>query len=131
MSALEFMSADHVAAMNALLEDAPQVRKACAGLSGDRSMGYRLVGGPDGADVHWTVTFTDTVRFFLTEQMTPDVLFVGDWRQMIRASKASRDGEQLDPAVSIVGDAAVLAEIGPVMETARSVATLPITFPDA
>lgn len=127
---MEFMSADHVSAMNALLEDAPQVRKACAGLSGDRSMAYRLVDGPDGAEVHWTVTFTDTVRFFLTEHVTPDVLFVGDWRQMIRASKANRNGEQLDPGVSIVGDSAVLAEIGPVLETARSVATVPITFPD-
>jgi hypothetical protein len=127
---MEFMSEEHVAAMNALLEDAPQVREACAQLDRPRTMSYRLADGPAGRDVHWAVTFTDTVRFSLDEKAEPDVLLVGSWTQMIRASRANRHGEQIDPGVSIEGDAAVLAEVGPVLEASRAAATLPVQFPD-
>ena len=131
MSAVEFMSAEHVAAMNALLEDAPSVRKACSELPVPRVMAYRLADGPDGGDVHWAMTFTDTVRFSLQEHPEPDVCFVGDWTKMILASQGSREGEPQDPNLTIEGDAAVLAEIGAALEVARSVATVPVDFPIA
>lgn len=126
---MEFMSEQHVASMNALLEDAPEVREACAGLSRPRTMAYRLTSGPTGADVHWTLSFSDTARFSLQEHPAPDICFVGDWRRMIQASQSARTGEPLDPQLDIEGDAAVLAEIGPVMEIARAVATVPVEFP--
>src|SRR5688500_6663174 len=99
-----FMYADHVAAMNAILEDNPAVRAACATLPQPRAMSYRLADGHDGNTVHWTTTFSDTARFSLVEHPSPDIVFVGDWRQMVRASKANRDGETVDPGVTVEGE---------------------------
>lgn len=126
---MEFMSAEHIAAMNAILEGDPAVRAACTGLSRPYEMTYVLSDGPGGGDVHWTITFGDTMRFSLHEVPSADVRFIGDWKQMIRASSAGRRGEQVDAGVTIEGDTAALAEISPVLEVGRDVATMPVDFP--
>ncbi|PKW16227.1 hypothetical protein [Saccharopolyspora spinosa] len=126
---MEFMSVEHVAAMNKLLQDAPDVRSACTQLSRARVVSYLLTGGPNGEEVHWTITFGDTVQFSLEEASSPDARFVGDWTQMIRAVSAGRGGAQVDAGVSIDGDGSVLAGINTTLETARAVATVPVEFP--
>ncbi|WP_068800738.1 hypothetical protein [Pseudonocardia sp. HH130630-07] len=127
------MSPEHVTAMNALLRDDPTVRAACARVPGRRVLAYRLADGPGGRDVHWTVTVGGTggtVRFGLDEVPDPDVLVVGEWPRMIRATRASRDGVEQDPGCTAEGDTAVLAEIGEALAVARAVATLPVEFPE-
>jgi hypothetical protein len=124
-----FMSSEHVAAMNELLDASADVRIACAALPQPRVMAYALEDGPDGRTVHWAVSFHGTVRFSLDPAPEPDVLLRGDWRRMMRASDANRRGETADPDVSVEGDVGVLEEIGPVLELARSVATLDVEFP--
>lgn len=127
-----FMSQEHVDAMNELLERSADVREACAatptGPAG-RVLAYRLTDGPEGSTVRWSITFTDTVRFALEEHPSPDVTFVGDWSRMIRAARASRAGEPLDPGVEVVGDLEVMAAVGPAFAAAQAVATLPVEFP--
>lgn len=127
---MQFMSPQHVAAMNELLDASAEVRAACAALPEPRAMGYELTNGPDGETVHWTVSFNGTVQFSLDRAERADVGFKGDWAQMIRATRANRDGGAVDPGVTVAGDPAALAEIGPVLERARSVATLPVEFPE-
>lgn len=78
----------------------------------------------------WTMTCSDTARFSLQEDPSADVTFAGDWALMIRSSRANRDGVAADPGLAMEGDASVLAEITPVLEVARSVATRPVSFPE-
>lgn len=126
---MEFMSADHIATMNALLRDAPTVRAACARLGQPRVLSYYLTDGPGGEPVHWTVTFGETVQFSLAEASTSDVRFVGDWTRMIQAARASQNGDKADSGVSLEGDHSVFAEINAVLETARAVATVDVDYP--
>ena len=126
---VDFMSQEHVDLMNALLAPSEDVRAACAQLAGPRTLGYALTDGPDGADVHWRVTCADTVRFSL-DAGPADVLLVGDWAQMIRASRATRDGEVIDAGVRVEGDASVVGEVGRILEVARSVAVVDVSFPE-
>ena len=125
-----FMSPEHVAAMNDLLDHSAEVRTACSVLRQPRVLAYELSNGPDGRTVHWTVTFDRTVHFSLEPSEQPDVLMRGDWAQMIRATTAGRRGESADPGVSVSGDVQVLEEVGPVLELGRSVATLDVEFPE-
>lgn len=126
---MEYMSAEHMAAMNELLQSAPEVRAACDQLGESRVMSYLLTNGPDHEDVHWTITFTDTIRFSPEEAAAPDLRFTGDWRQMIRSARAGREGKQIDPGVAIDGDPAICAAILTAFESARGIATLPVEFP--
>jgi hypothetical protein len=124
-----FMSAQHVAAMNDILDRSPEVRAACALLPGPRTVGYRLAHGPDGATVHWAVTFQETVVFGL-DWRDADVVFVGDWAAAVRSAQARREGGAVDPALSVEGDAAVLKEVGPALAAAAAIAVVPVEFPD-
>jgi len=124
-----FMSPEHVAAMNAILEKDDAVRTACAELEKPLTMGYALSDGPDGETVYWAMTFTDTVRFSL-EKVDADLLFTGDWTRMVRASRDSRGGQTTDPGVEAVGDLAVLQSTGRVFALAQAVATVPVEFPE-
>ena len=126
---IEFMSQEHVDRMNALIESSAEVRTASAQLSAPRTLAYRLIDGPGGADVHWRVACRDTVRFSLDDGPA-DVVLVGDWAQMIRSSRAARDGAVVDPGLRVEGDPSVLAEVGPVLEVARTVATIDVRFPE-
>jgi hypothetical protein len=127
---MQFMSAEHVDAMNALLADAPEVRAACSELTRPYVVAYRLADGPDRQTVHWTVTFDATVRFALSEHPTPDVVMVGDWRDMILASSAGRRGASHEPSVTLEGDPDVLTLTDPALEAARTIATVEVDFPN-
>jgi hypothetical protein len=124
-----FMSQEHVDRMNALLVDSVEVLAACAHLPRPFAMAYRLADGPDGHVVHWRMSFGETVRFDLLGEPA-DVVLAGDWQRMIRASSAGRDGEVVDPGLTVEGDATLLKQVGPVLEVARGVATLPVHFPE-
>jgi hypothetical protein len=129
MSKPVFMSPEHVAAMNAILEGDAAVRTACAELEKPFTMGYALSDGPHGETVYWAMTFTDTVRFSL-EKTDADLLFTGDWARMVRASRDNRSGQATDPGVEAVGDLNVLQTIGPVFALAQAIATIPVEFPE-
>jgi hypothetical protein len=123
---MEFMSQEHVDAMNDLLQASQQVKDICAGLPEERVLAYLLSDGPGGGTVHWTMVFADTVRFSLQQHPSPDVTLVGDWSRTIRAAKASRAGEPADPGVALTGDPTVMTVIGPAFATAQAAATLPV-----
>jgi hypothetical protein len=123
------MSPEHVAAMNAILEDNESVRAQCSLLEKPLTLGYELLDGPDGETVYWSMAFTDTVRFGL-EKVDADLLFRGDWTRMIRATHRSRAGEAKDPGVEAVGDLDVMTAVGPAFAAAQAVATLPVQFPE-
>jgi hypothetical protein len=127
---MEFMSPEHVDAVNAIVAEDQSVRAACARLPRPRVVAYRLTNGPDGADVHWTASFADTLVLSLTEAPASDVQIHGEWADMIRSARANREGQATNPDLTIGGDHSVLGEIGPIMELARPFATLPVEFPD-
>jgi hypothetical protein len=124
-----FMSEEHVSRMNAILDKDEAVRRACADLDRVITMGYELADGPGGETVYWSMTFADTVRFGL-ERPEADLVFVGDWKRMVSASRATRGGKPEDPGVQAVGDLTVLEQVGPVFALAQAVATVPVEFPD-
>jgi hypothetical protein len=123
------MSPEHVAVMNALLEDDEAVRAACADLAAPFTLGYELADGPGGETVHWSMAFTDTVRFGL-EKVDADLLFRGDWARMVRASKGNRDGQPGDPGVEPVGDLEAFQRVAGVFAAAQAAATVPVQFPE-
>jgi hypothetical protein len=127
---MEFMSPEHVEAMNRVLDQDEAIRQACAGLDGPRVLAFRLSDGPGGTDVHWTLTFDRTMRFSLDEHPSPDILMTGDWKRMIQATEAGRRGEALDPGVEIHGDLAVLAQLMEIFELGRRIATFEVSFPE-
>ena len=127
--AVEFMSQQHVDMMNTLLDRSEEVRFACTSLPRPRAVAYRLSNGPDGGLVHWHMSCSDTVRFSLS-QLPTDALMVGDWTQVIRATRARGNGANVDPEVEVQGDASVLVELAPILELARAAAAVPVTFPD-
>lgn len=126
---LPFMSEKHVAAMNEVLAHDEQVRHACSQLGRPVTITWELAHGPEGAAVHWSMTFGDTVRFGLAP-VDADVRFVGDWTRMVRAARAGRDGQSLDPELEVVGDYAVFEAVALVFALAKSAATMPVEFPD-
>jgi hypothetical protein len=124
-----FMSPEHIAVMNDLLERSDAVRAACLELDEPFTMGYELEDGPDGNTVHWSMAFAETVRFSL-DKVDADLLFRGDWARMVRATRDSREGRPTDPGVEAVGDMAGFQKVAPVFAVAQSVATVPVEFPD-
>jgi ubiquinone biosynthesis protein UbiJ len=130
MSELLFMSQEHVDVMNALLQDAPTVEAACAALGGPRTLTYDLAGGPDGGAVTWTMRLDRTVQFSLDRADDADVVFSGDWTRMIQATKGGRSGEAVDPGLTVSGDLQLVAQVGAVLDVARQVAAVPVTFPE-
>lgn len=130
MTAVQFMSPEHVAAMNAALVDDAEVRAACAALGGPKVLAYRLSDGPGGSTVHWTVTFDGTVSFGLEHDPRADVVLVGDWGAVVRATAAQREGRTESPVVSFEGDVALLGSLVPVLDAARQRASFDTTFPE-
>jgi len=131
--AVPFMSAPHVALMNARLEASAVVRQACAELSADATIGYRLRDEDTGALVSWQMRFSrrDGIRFALGEPDSPsDMTLVTGYWKMLDAVKAQRRNEPADPGIQVEGDAAVFARVGPVFALAQSVATVPVIFPE-
>ena len=127
---IDFMSAGHVAAMNELLRDAPAVREACADLDRPHHMLYRLAHGPHGGDVHWCLTFDETVQFELCDHPAPDVLLTGDWRTMIQALHDTRAGRASSPEIVVTDDQQLFARLQAIFEIARGPATIVTVLPD-
>ncbi|MGH4001452.1 MAG: hypothetical protein ACRDTJ_28780 [Pseudonocardiaceae bacterium] len=127
---IDFMSPEHVAVMNGLLRDSAAVRDACKELDRPHRMVYRLANGPGGRDVHWCVTFHETVRFELCDHSAPDVLLTGDWRAMIRALHDARAGEASSPELVLTGDQQVFERLSAIFEVARGPSTIVTVLPD-
>ena len=126
-----FMSADHVSAMNDLLASSDAVRSAATRLDRTYVLAYVLSDAPHGGSEHWTLTLgPDGVRFGLDAPAGADVVTRADYAAMIRATKASRAGQQVDEDIVMDGDPAVVERIAPVFAVAQQVATLDVEFPD-
>lgn len=125
-----FMSPEHVAAMNRKLASSAEVREAGEVLHRTYTMSYVLSGGRDGVDEHWLMSLgPDGVQFALEPKADADIVFRGDWRRMVDASKAAREGCQLDPGVTVEGDVGVVTAVEHVFATAQQVATMEVDWP--
>lgn len=125
-----FMSAEHVAAMNVLLEAAPEVQRLCAWLPRDYLVAYDLADGP--GRVLWSVQIgrSSGVRFGLGPPPgAPDVTIKASYREMVAATRAARNGKASSAPMAVDGDAAVLQEVAPVLAAARAAAAVDVEFP--
>ena len=130
MSHLVFMSPEHVAAMNDKLAASDEVRKAGAQLDRTYTMAYVLSDGRDGGDEYWLMSLGPSgAQFALEPKPDADIVFRGDWRAMVDASRAAREGRQVDAGVAVEGDPEVVAVVGPVFSAAQQVATLEVDWP--
>ena len=130
MTMPQFMSAEHVAAMNTLLADSAEVREAGIALGRTYRLAYVLSDGRDGGDEHWLMSLGPAgVRFALEPEPDADITFRADWRAIVDTSKAAREGRDLDPGVTVEGDVTVLATVAPAFAAAQRVATLEVDWP--
>lgn len=133
MSDLIFMSREHVDRMNELLDESAEVASACARLDRDYSIVYQLRDGPRGT-VHWTLLFDRDAgaSFSLEPPVRADVTFVSGWAEMIRYSRATRDGEAVDePQLEVRGDPSVTECVAEAYAAAQEAATIRTEFPAA
>ncbi|GAA3568023.1 hypothetical protein GCM10022222_59910 [Amycolatopsis ultiminotia] len=130
---MEFMSQEHIDAMNGLLAGSAEVSAAARELPREYVLAYELTDGPaDGATVHWQLRFaTDGPTFALTPAPDADVLLRGDWREVVTAAARSRRGEEpVEDGLRTDGDIeSFMAAVGELFAVARKVATLETTFP--
>ncbi|MFD9949895.1 hypothetical protein ACFWYW_29585 [Nonomuraea sp. NPDC059023] len=131
MSTPVYMSHEHIEQMNDLLARSDEVAAACAELDRDYVIAYELGDGPGGT-VFWVLSFDRITgaRFSLDEPAHADVTFAGDWRRLVRAGQAHRQGTEVDPAVEVRGDPGVLDAVSPAMAVARRAATVDVEFPE-
>jgi len=127
---MDFMSPEHVSAMNERLRDAEEVRAACRELGEPRVLQFHLANGPDGADVYWTVEYHHTMQFGLEPHPEPDIVLSGDWTNQIRATVSSRTDEPVPQEISIQGDPELYAKLATIVELARPFATFDTRLPD-
>lgn len=132
MSKPIFMSQQHVDIMNRILATDADSHAECAKL--DRS--YWMVYELQDADstVWWSVEFSPSagVRFSLLPPDTdaPDLLYRGDYREMVKATQRAKQGQGGEEPVTTHGDPGVLTIIGPAFAAAGRVATIPSEFPE-
>lgn len=125
-----FMSAEHVEAMNERLRASSEVATSAAELSRDYVLAYHLLNGPDGEAVHWSMSMGPSgVGFGLTEISTADVVYCGEWADMIRGMVARSRGEAFVGSIVMEGDAGVLETTAAVFALARAVAGVPVELP--
>lgn len=127
---MEFMSPEHIAAMNERLRRAEVVRAACRDLGAPRVLQFHLADGPGGADVYWTVEYRHTMQFSLESHPEPDVVLSGDSTNQIRATISARTDKPVPQNISIQGDPAILEQLKAIIEIARPFATFDTRFPD-
>jgi hypothetical protein len=128
---MEYMSDEHIAAMNTRLAGSQEVRALCSALPRPISLAIELSDGPGGETVHWTFTVTDAARFSRDPCPAADVSMTGDWTKMMLSSRALTTGQELDPEVDITGDLEALEQLLAIRNaSAPSVAGMPVTFPD-
>ena len=132
MSVPEFMSSEHVAQMNVLLRESTELLASVAPLGRRRALTYRLERAPSGIE-YWTFEASDQgVRFILGVPPSPsDVILRTNWTATMQVALAEREGRELPmPEVEITGDVAALAVLQPVLEVARSIATVETRIPE-
>ncbi len=129
MRKLSFMSAEHVAEMNRLLDASAAVHEASAALDRLYVLHYDLSDGPRGEQVHWTMTFaSDGVRFGLEAPDRADIVVAASYDDAIEASRASREGREPRTKLQMDGDPAVLQTIAPTFAAAQATATIDVEF---
>lgn len=129
---MEFMSQQHIDAMNELLAGSDEVKTAGRTLARDYVLAWELSGGPDGgATVYWQLRFgPEGTAFTLTPADDADLRYVGDWRAALTTMARARDGETVQQPWKVEGDeGAVMAAVGEQFAVSQKVATLPATFP--
>lgn len=128
---LEFMSAQHVAAMNAQLADAPDVLAAANELRADYVLAYRLDDAPDGVPIYWTMALGPSgVRFSLEPPVHADVLITSDWTRRMLSLHAVRVGNVIECPEQIDGDPELLGRLLAVVALGQRVATMPTRLPE-
>ncbi|MGC2977970.1 hypothetical protein ACPUD8_19985 [Brevibacterium sp. FAM 25378] len=128
----EFMSPEHVAQMNDRLRESTELLANVTSLGRRRALTYRLERAPSGIE-YWTFEASDHgVRFILGVPTLPsDVTLHTSWTTAMQVALAEREGRELPtPEVEITGDVAALAVLQPVLEAARSIATVETRIPE-
>lgn len=130
---MEFMSQEHVGAMNELLAASEEVAAAAKELSREYVLAYELTDGPvDGATVYWQLRLSpEGTAFTLTPAPQADLWLRGDWRSALTSMANSRNGDsESDNSLTPEGDfESFMAAVGEQFAVARKVATIPATFP--
>jgi hypothetical protein len=130
---MEFMSQEHIDAMNVLLVNSEKVLTAAKELPREYVLAYELTAGPvDGATVYWQVRLGPAGTVFeLAPAENPDLCFRGEWRSVVESAARSRDGASDDGGgMSAEGDVpSFMAAVGKNFAIAREVATVPVTYP--
>ncbi|MFI6598620.1 hypothetical protein ACIBHX_20365 [Nonomuraea sp. NPDC050536] len=131
MGVLKFMSAEHVALMNALLAEAREVRAAAAALGGEYVWLYELTGCPDGATVYWSATIGAAgLRFDLDRPDDPaDIVVRADWTELMRSLHAQKSGVRVEVRQEVIGDPDLLERLGEVLALGQGVATVETRLP--
>jgi hypothetical protein len=125
-----FMSQQHVQIMNRLLAADAETKAAAAKLPGPFVMAHELANGPGGRTVWWQMRFDPAtgVSFTLTEPATPaDLLFTGDWREVVQDLRDVRDGKKDQTGIRWVqsGDPGFMAIVGEAFAAAKKAAAVP------
>jgi len=126
-----FMSDRHVEMMNTILATDYSSKTECGRLDRSYWMCYELMQGEH--TVLWSVEFSPRhgVRFSLEPPVgaEPDVLFRGDYRAVVEATRLGKEGKDSPLPITTHGDPGVMAIIGPAFAAARRAATIPSEFP--
>ena len=127
---MQFMSPEHVAAMNEILAGDPGVRTLAAALDREYRLLYELRDGPHGSTEYWSLTLgPQGVRFGLAPVNAPDLTLRAGYYPMVASSRAAREGRAAEADIVTDGDPSVMERVGPVFARAQSVATLDVEFP--
>ncbi len=129
---MEFMSQEHVDAMNELLAGSEELLAAARELPRDYVLAYELTDGPDdGATVYWQLRLgPDGLVFALVPAPGADVRLRGDWRVALTAFARTKNGAPADDGLTADGDfESFMTAVGPQFALGQKVATIPATFP--
>lgn len=132
MSAPVFMSAEHIAIMRWRLDASVSVALACRDLDRCYALSFVLAHGPDDEDVRWQMIF-DPYRGVRVDVGNPphaDVVFAGEWPEVLDALHARRRGEDVTMPLRPDGDLVVLERIAPAYATVQRIGSVETTLPE-
>lgn len=127
------MSADHVRRMNERLAASAAVRRACAALPRDVTLGWRLTDEDSGAVHGWQMHFSrrDGVRFALASDAPADARFSGGYWAMVANTIAQREGRPAPaPLPEVSGDAGAIDAVQPAFAAAHGAARIAVRMPE-
>lgn len=129
---MEFMSPEHVTAMNAVLASSDAVRSAARLLPQTVLVAYELRRESVSELVHWTLELgPQGARFGLEPPaQEADIVLRGSWGVVVGASREARLGREVDTQLELSGDVEVLAAAQDLFRVVREVATVDVDFPD-